>query len=442
MTMRKWMIVTLLGLTGMSMPVSAENLQDIYNLARQHDPQFRAAEADYRANQEAKAKSLAPLLPQVNASAQTTDTTQDVIKNEFNPSSVGTNDFGSSGYTLSLSQAVYRHDYWVQLRQANAQVAQAEANFRNAQQELIVRVAERYFQYLGAIDNLDFARAEEKAIEQQLNQTRQRFNVGLTAITDVHEAKARYDQAVAQTISAENLLAIARENLREITGQGHDQLAQLNKESPLVTPEPNNIKHWVDNALQSSLSLLAAEKARDIAEQEVNRVRAGHYPTLDLVADHTYTDSEGGIFGATEREDTSVSLQLNLPLYSGGLTAAQTREAAARYMQSKELYEQQRRAVERETRSTFLSVIAGISQVRAFAQALESSRTALEATQAGFEVGTRTAVDVLNSQRELFRAERDYARARYDYILQGFRLKQATGILTEQDVQRVNHWLQ
>lgn len=420
----------------------ADDLLSVYQLAEQNDPQFRAAAADYQANQEARDQGLAPLLPQLNLSGSMSENTTDIKTFVSDPSREGSTDYESTSYSLTLSQAIYHHDYYVQLRQANAQVARAEANFSNAKLDLIVRVAQRYFDYLAAIDNLSFARAEQKAIEQQLNQTRQRFNVGLTAITDVHEAQARYDQSVAQTISAENQLAIARENLREITGQPHEQIAKLGEDSPLVRPDPENIQHWVDTALERSLSLIAAEKARLIAEEEVKRVRAGHYPTLDLVADHTYSDVEGGLFGARETEDTAISLQLNVPIYSGGLVSSQTREAAARYIQSKELYEQQRRAIERQIRSAYLSVIANISQVKAFAQALESSRIALEATEAGFEVGTRTAVDVLNSQRELYRARRDYAQSRYNYILETFRLKQATGILSEQDLKQVNTWLQ
>ncbi len=420
----------------------ADDLLSVYQQAEQNDPQFRAAAADYQANQEARDQGLAPLLPQVNLSGSMSENTTDIKTFVSDPSREGSTDYESTSYSLTLSQAIYHHDYFVQLRQANAQVARAEANFRNAKLDLIVRVAQRYFDYLAAIDNLSFARAEQKAIEQQLNQTRQRFNVGLIAITDVHEAQARYDQSVAQTISAENQLAIARENLREITGQLHEQITKLGEDSPLVRPDPENIQHWVDTALERSLSLIAAEKARLIAEEEVKRVRAGHYPTLDLVADHTYSDVKGGLFGARETEDTAISLQLNVPIYSGGLVSSQTREAAARYIQSKELYEQQRRAIERQIRSAYLSVIANISQVKAFAQALESSRIALEATEAGFEVGTRTAVDVLNSQRELYRARRDYAQSRYNYILETFRLKQATGILSEQDLKKVNTWLQ
>ncbi|MDY6978544.1 MAG: TolC family outer membrane protein [Pseudomonadota bacterium] len=440
--MKTTKLVAILALVLSGSAAHADNLLSVYQQAEKNDPQYRAAEAEYLANQEATAQGRAPLLPQLNLTGNLGDTTTDIKSYESDPGREGSTDYSTTSYSLSLSQAIYRHEYYVQLRQANAQVARAEANFRNAKQELMVRVAQRYFEYLAAVDNLGFARAEQTAIEQQLNQTEQRFNVGLTAITDVHEARARRDQAEAQTISAENQLAVARENLREITGMPHDQIAQLEKGSPLLRPDPENITHWVDTALDHSLSLIAAEKSREIAREEINRRRAGHYPSLDLVADHTYSDVEGGLFGARETEDTSIALQLSVPLYSGGLTSSQTREAAALYMQAKEQYEQTRRAIERQIRSAYLSVISNISQVKAFAQALESSRTALDATEAGFEVGTRTAVDVLNSQRELYRAQRDYAQSRYNYILESFRLKQAAGILSEQDIKQVNAWLQ
>ena len=420
----------------------AENLTQIYKLSLQNDPQFQAAAAEQKAIEETRSQSLAPLLPQLNLTAHTTDNSQEVKSSSSSLFTVGKSDYDTSGYTLSLKQAIYHHDYYVQLRQADAQVAQAAANYRTAEQDLIVRVAERYFQFLGALDNLAFARAEKRAISQQLNQTKQRFKVGLTAITDVHEAQARYDQAVAQTINAENLLAVTRENLRELTGQAHNQLSPLNEQSPLIPPDPQDLDRWVETALQQSAPLIVAEKAMDIALEEINRNRAGHYPTLDLVADKTYTDTTGGSFGARETDDVTVSLQLNIPLYSGGLVSSQTREAAFRHQQARQQYELQRRTTERLTRSSYLNVIANISQVQAFKQALASSRTALEATQAGFEVGTRTAVDVLDSQRELFRAERDYAQSRYTYILETFRLKQAAGILTENDLKQVNTWLQ
>ena len=439
--MRQSKLTAILILASTSFSAHAADLFSIYQQALENDPQYRAAEADYRANQEAKSQGWAPLLPQINLSGSVGETDSDVLSYPGDPTREGETTYENTTYSLTLNQTIYQHEYYVQLRQANAQVARAEADFHNARQELIVRVAEAYFQYLGAVDNLTFARAEKKAVKQQLNQTKQRFNVGLTAITDVHEAQARYDQTNAATISAENLLAVARENLREITGMTYKDIAKLSENSPLLRPKPDNVDQWVDIALENSLSLIAAKKTREIAREEVNRVRAGHYPRLDLVADHTYSDVEGGLFGARETEDTAVALQLNIPIYSGGAVSSRTREAAARHIQSKEQYEQERRAIERQVRSSYLNVISNISQVKAFAQALESSRTALEATEAGFEVGTRTAVDVLNSQQELYGAERDYARARYTYILEAFRLKQAAGILAEQDVKLANSWL-
>ena len=421
------------------LPAQAENLHQVYKTAANNDPTYLAAYADYQAIRENRQQSVAPLLPSVNLSADY----QDISQEYTTPAGTDSPEFAELNYSLNLTQTIFRYDYWVGLRQANIQVAQAEANFSNARQELILRVAERYFEVLAAGDNLTFARSEKEAIGEQLNQTKQRFEVGLSAITDVHEAQARYDQAVAQNIQAENLLANTKENLREVTGQYYENLSILVEESPLVAPKPENIEAWLDIAKERSLSLIVAEKQMQIAQEDVSRNRAGHYPTLDLVASYSYSDSDGGLVAPEGREldDTRVGVQLNLPIYEGGLISSQTRESAHRYQQSRDLYEQQRRATERETRSSYLNVLANISSVRAFGQALTSNRTALEATEAGYEVGTRTAVDVLNQRRELFRAERDYARSRYTYILETLRLKAAVGTLTEQEVAAINNWL-
>jgi outer membrane protein len=435
--MQKIKILAIVTSLLLSLPLQAENLLDVYKTALENDPTYLAAYSEYRAVLESKNQRVAPLLPNLNLSAEYTDISQDY-------STSGKFDYTEQGYNLNLNQAIFRYDYWVALRQANLQVTQAEANFSNARQTLIQRVTERYLEVLAAGDNLTFAKGEMEAIGEQLNQTKQRFEVGLSAITDVHEAQARYDQAVAQNIEAENLLANTKENLREVTGRYYEYLAILSEKSPLVAPNPENVDAWLDVAKERSLALIASEKAMQIAQEEISRNRAGHYPTLDLVASYGYTENDGGLFsGVTGREidDTRVGVQLNLPIYEGGRVTSTTREAAHRYQQAKDLYEQQRRATERETRSSYLNVLANISSVRAFAQALVSSKTALEATEAGYEVGTRTAVDVLNSRREVFRAERDYARSRYTYIQQTLRLKAAVGTLTEQDIMAINNWL-
>jgi outer membrane protein len=422
---------------GLSGSVVAENLREIYQLAKTNDPQYKAAQAAYLADSEVRAQARSVLLPQLNATIFKTDNEFELIA----PAPSTTTDYETDGYTLTLNQTIYHHDYYLQLNQADAQVAAATAQLRDAEQALVLRVAQNYFDVLAAIDNQVFARAEKKAISEQLQQAKQRFNVGLTAITDVHEAQARYDQAVAQDIVAENQLAISLEALRELTGTAHKDLQALGESNPLVIPEPQEVKQWVDMALAQNLPLLVAQKNLEIARDEVSRQRAGHYPTLDLVAQKSSIDSTSPLAMYEEGEDTSISLQLNIPLYSGGNTSSRTREAAYRYQQAKENFESARRETERLARNAYLGVVANISQVTALKQALASSQIALEATQAGFEVGTRTAVDVLDSQRELFLAKRNYARARYDYILETLRLKQAAGLLKEQDLLQINNWL-
>ena len=421
-----------------SFPSFADDLLTVYKFAVKNDPQFRAAHAGYQAEREVKAQSRALLYPSITLSADYTDTNEETTGGSL--LTPGIYEYNTKGYNLNLTQPLYRQKNYVGLRQADAQIAQALATFENAKQNLLLRVTTQYFAVLAAEDDLAFAIAERKAIKEQLVQTEQRFNVGLIAITDVHEARARHDQAVAQAIVAENTLAISLETLREITAQDHQKLAPLSTQHPLVKPEPADIKQWTETANNRNALLKASQKAVDVAREEVSRQRANHYPTLDLVANRNYSNFGGGPFGNRQRDDTTVSLQFNLPLYQGGLVNSQTRAAAFRLKQARENYELQKRATKRQTRNSYLSVIANISQVKALKQALASSSTALQATQAGFEVGTRTAVDVLNSQRELYRAQRDYAQVRYNYVLETLRLKQAAGTLSVLDIEQLNPW--
>lgn len=418
----------------------ATTLSDIYRLAVDNDPQYRGTEAAYHATLETRTQSRALLLPSVNLTADRADNEQETIASTS--FTVGTREFDSSGYTLSLSQPLFNYDYFVQLRQSRASIGQAQAELSAAQQRLIVRVAERYFDTLAAVDGLEFARAEKSAIDRQLEQTRQRFDVGLIAITDVHEAQAAYDLVTAREILAENLLASQHEALAEITGQYHDQIAPLSAETPLITPEPADIDQWSDTALNQNFQLLAAEFAYQHARAEIKRQRAGHLPTLDLNASHTYSDTEGGNFGSNESETNAIELRLNMALFQGGATTSRTRQAERLAEQSRQAYEQQRRATLRQARDAYLSVVAEINRVGALGQAVVSAQSALDASEAGLEVGTRTTVDVLDTRRELFRARRDHARSRYDYILNTLRLKEAAGILTAADLDQVNGWLQ
>lgn len=433
--MKRFLVVTA-GLL-CSSSVMAAGLLDVYQRARDNDPQLKAAEASRFARGEARPQSLSLLLPTLSASGSTSDNSQKTTSNfVFNPSR--NENFNSNEYSITLTQPVYHHEYWVGLRQANATDQQAAADFAAANQDLIVRTAGRYFDVLAAQDGVDFANAEKESTARQLEQAKQRFEVGLIAITDVHEAQAQYDLTVAQAIQAENELANTREALQEITGTYEKDLQALKAEIPLISPEPDDQAAWVSKAAEQNLGVKAATYALDVARDEVNRQRAGHYPSLDIVASSSQSNSNSQ-FGS-ERESDVIGLQLSVPLFQGGFVNSKTREAAYRHTEAKQVLEQQRRAVTRQTRNAYLGVLAGISRVKALNQAVISSEKALEATQAGFEVGTRTIVDVLVSQSQLYRAKRDYARVRYDYILNTLSLKQAAGTLAEQDVKLINSW--
>lgn len=304
----------------------------------------------------------------------------------------------------------------------------------------MVRLAERYFLVLANMDNLAFAEAEEKSLSRQLDQAKQRFDVGLTAITDVQEAQAGFDRAVAQKIAAANGVDNAREALREIIGIYLEAQAAITENMPFVPPDPADPDQWTDTALAQNLDIAAAMHAVESSRQEIKVQNTGHLPTLDAVASYGY-DKTGGRFGATKIHSDAVGLELNVPLFQGGFVSSRAREARARLDVSLEQLEIARRNTQRKTREAYLGVISGISQVYAFKQALISSETALRATEAGFEVGTRTAVDVIAAERVLSQSKRDYARAKYEYIQNSLRLKQAAGTLSHEDLAQINQWL-
>lgn len=419
----------------------AEGLADVYAAAVESDPILRAEQAAYEAATHGQRQAKALYLPSVNFSASRTNTKQNITSSTSVFIPAGVRDFATKNYSLSLRQALYRRDYMTQLNQAEANTRQAQATLNSAQQDLIMRVTERYFDVLAAQDNLEFTRAEKNAIERQLEQTKQRFEVGLIAITDVHESQAAFDLATASEIVAHNQLEMSHQALREITGQLPQGLFPLGETLPLISPDPVNIEQWIESALKQSFDIIAAEAAVEVAQQGLEQRRAGHHPTLDLVASRDLTDSDGGTFGGQKTENTVLSLQLNVPLYLGGSVSAGIRQGRAQLTQAKLALEQRRRAIQRQVSDAYLGVLASISRVKALNQAVTSSQSALKATEAGYDVGTRTTVDVLNARRELFRTQRDYARARYDYILASLALKRAAGTLNAEDLQHANKWL-
>ena len=408
-------------------PAPAENLLEVFRFALTSDPEFLAAGADHRAALELRPQARAVLLPNARISAATQ------WNRQWNES--GRQWRNSRSATLDVEQPIYRRDRRIALAQADSRIARADALYAAARQDLAVRVAERYFGVLEAEDELGFARATLEAFEQQLAQSRQRFEVGLIPITDVEEAKAGFDLSRAQLIAAENALDIARETLRETTGEYQEALAPLT-DMHLVMPEPADIDKWTATALEQNQRLLAARHDTETARREIERIQAGHSPVLDAVGS---IDDSSSMAGQIRR--ANVGLRLSLPLYSGGSILSRTRESRHRYQRTLDVLERERRRAQRETRGAYLGVDSGISRVRALEQAVRSSETAAEAIEAGFQVGTRTSVDVLDAQRELFRARRDLSEARYGYILDVLRLKRAAGTLSEDDLQLISIWL-
>ncbi len=418
--------------------VQAEDLMDIYNLAKDNDTQFLANTAQWQASKETLNQNRALIMPSLDLSASVSGNRQ---KTRLPSASAGTLSYDSEVYTISLIQPLYNTEYMARIHQARAVVDQADADFEANRLELMVRVAEKYFAVLSARDSVEFAKAEKKAVARQLEQTQKRFEVGVIAITDVHEAKARYDITVAQEITAQNELADSFEALFEITGQYHKQVSILNDHVPLVTPEPKDIKSWATIALEKNLELISARKTLASAEQEIKKQRAGHYPSLSIVGSKAWSDKSTSSVGATDSETDSIGLQLDMSLFSGGKTSSLVKEATFLKVKAQQNMERQRRSALRQTREAYLGVNAAISRVNALKQALKSSESALEATEAGFEVGTRTIVDVLLSLREKYRAQRDYAQSRYDYVIETLHLKQAAGVLDESDIETINNWL-
>lgn len=413
--------------------VQGADLMQLYEMALERDPVLRAARSSRDAVTENRAQAIADMLPNISLGAEVERTWQ----NRPNPDQT----YNSSAVNLSLSQPVMRFDQWINLDKTKYQISQADAEYSFQELDLIVRVAQAYFQILGAQDNLSFARAELRAIARQLDQAKQRFDVGLIAITDVHEVQAAYDQAKANEIDAINQLDSVWEGLRVIVADyGDPSINSLRARIPMSKPNPASIEEWINTALEQNPQLKAATNAVSTARKDIELQRTGHLPSLGLTANLTNaeTDSRTGM----DMDSSSIGLQLSMPIYAGGGVSSRTRQARHRFQTSTEELERVRRSVRRDVSDFYRGVLSSISQIEALESATRSAQSALEATQAGFDVGTRTMVDVLTVQRNLYNARRNYAKARYDYILNGLRLKQAAGVLGVEDLRMVNSLLQ
>ena len=393
------------------------------------------AQSQYESAQLSLPQAQSANRPQVNLSAHTT---YDDSGNTLTSDDTQT----SYGYSLSLSQSLYNSETTSQVNAVEASVRQAEAQYRAALQDLIIRVTEAYFNILSAQDTVAFAEAEKNAIGRQLEQAQKRFEVGLIAITDVKEAQASYDASVASEISANNSLNNAREALQLIIGQTLDTpLSTLGDEVQLLIPQPEDRNAWITQAQKNNLTLLSAEAALQAAAENRNVATAGGKPTVNLVASYTDTEIDSDNNGDFSTDDLRLSVQFKMPLYTGGYTSSNIKQAEADFRTAQNNLMFQKRTVTQLTSTAYLSIVSGISQVNALQQALASSTAALEATQAGFDVGTRTSVEVLNSLRETYRSKRDYASARYSYLVNTLKLKQAAGLLNDDDLKAINQWL-
>lgn len=428
----------------------AETLADIYELALRNDPTLKSAEATYRANLETEKQSLSALLPSISATAGYTQ--QDVDSDGFNVnvgSSVASNrDTDTKSWGATLDQTIFDLSAWYTFKRGKETTLQAEAQLAYDQQQLILRVADAYFSVLRALENLEASKAEERATKRQLEQTQQRFDVGLIAITDVHEARAVYDSTVVQRLTDEGNLGTSYEALTVLTGQSHSSIWLLNKDYPVVDPIPVARNEWVDFALENNNQLKAATYAAEAAHKNAKSKKMGHAPTIGARLSYDDNDTTGD-FSTTgssfpldsEEDGTTISLTLTVPIYSGGGVSATRRQAYEQYNAALQDKIATQRTVIKDTRASHITLTTDVQRVKARQQAIISTSSALEATQAGYEVGTRNIVDVLQAQRSLFSSIRDYANSRYDYVLNLLALKQAAGTLTPQDVNDINQWM-
>jgi outer membrane protein len=455
----------------------SEDLLTIFDQAVVNDPLVREAEFTRKATREARPQAWAAYLPQINGSytkgknsGNRTSTGSFLIEDPTDPAPEGSRRLilqqqvsdssfepDTEGWTVQLRQSVFNWGQLVGLRQAGKIAAQADADYSVAQEDLALRVSQRYFDVLAAQDLVQAQQASVDAISRQLEQADKRFEVGLIAITDVQEARAARDTAAADLIAAKRQLATAQELLREITSMQYQVLATPRGTMPLTVPEPADAQKWVEASMEQNPALTSSRLGADIARDTVRAAYGGHLPQIDLVVGRSHNESDdveffspvpgrfaGGSAPALSNQDTdkSIALTITVPIWASGGTQSRVRQSNYQWQAAKQRLERVSRATERASRDAYLGVISEIARVQALKQALESSATALKATEAGYDVGTRTAVDVLAARQALVLAQTNYSRSRYDYMLNVLTLKQAAGILDRRALEEVNTWLE
>lgn len=426
--------------TFVASPLLAADLLETYQTALSQDATFAAARASQQAGKEKLAQGRSGLLPSINLSA---NMTQNQMSPQFNGVSYADVNYASSGGALSLVQPLFRQQNWQTYSESEIQVAISDAQYNQAEHDLILRVAQSYFDVLIAQDTVELTGAQKQAIAEQLNQAKRNFEVGTATITDTYEAQARYDLTGYQEITAASNLEVKIRTLQQITNAAPGELRKLGNELKLEEPQPANVEKWVEDALQHNIQISIAQGTEEISEKEMSRTMGGHLPTVDLVANVSRNlvgsnEFAGTNFGSSDITVKSVGVQLNMPLFEGGVTQSKYREAEAGRDKAKQDLENARRTVAVQTRQAYLGVVSGIAQVKALQQALKSSESLLESSKLGQSVGVKTNLDVLNAQQQLYSTRRDLYQAEYNYLLSRLHLKDAVGTLNEEDLSAVN----
>ncbi len=439
MTLKLIFLASLLASSGQA---QAADLLETFRAAQANDPVFAAARAAQQAGQEKLPQGRSLLMPSISLNANSTFNSASTQYLGAFPFPSGTDRYNSNGYGVTLVQPLYREQNWQTYSESELQVAQANLQFKIAAQDLIVRVAQAYFDVLIAQDSVDLAGAQMTAISEQREQAKRNFEVGTATITDTLEAQARYDQTGAQQIAAKNDLEVKRSALQQLIDTAPGDLDHLGKNFNLEVPQPADMEKWVDEAKQSSLQVAIAQAGAEIADKEVARNRGGHYPTVDLVANYTKSNANGSVYDVgIDSTSKSIGVQLNMPLFEGGAVNSKWREAEANRERARQELENARRSADQQTRQAYLGVVSGVAQVQALKQALASSQSVLDASKLGQQVGVRTNLDVLNAQQALYSTRRDLYQAQYNYLMSELRLKQAVGTLSEEDLSNVNQAL-
>lgn len=444
--MKKTLLLCLLAICFAQQTLAAD-LLDVYKQALDNDTIFKAAYDTYMSSTEAIPQARSALYPQVTLSGQSGQYLYNVYSpaNSVSPEFVANTYYGSNVWAITATQAIFNYQAWAKIAQAKASVKASQATFNDSAQDLILRTAKAYFDVLFAKDTLEFAEAKKRANKRQLDQATQRFKVGLDAITSVYEAKAAYDQSIAQVINAKNNQQNQNENLRKLTNHTYTSLSPLrDSRIPLVKPEPNDSNQWIDTGLKQNYKLLSAKYALEVAKENIKAISSGNWPVFSVQTFATQYHNaapDNNFYVQAVQTQANVALAMNFPIFQGGLVQSQTRQSQFDYRTSSEKLEQAYREVVVNSRIAFNTITDGISKVKADKQTVSSQRNSLESTEAQFEVGTRTMVDVTNAQQRLFEAQEQLAQDQYNLINSILNLKYLSGTLNVNDLELINSWL-